>query len=239
MAYRRAARFSWLGLLPRRPLGVLRRLVAAVVAVRDACRVAGGPPGRPQRAVAGGRRRLFPSGLRADRHDHDERLHLRRAAHRVARATPPGHRQQRRHRCDPARPTAPAPRWCAQRPARPVQAGSAACGAGTAAARRLLSLQQILQSAAADRVEPGRAVRNRWRRHAQTPDGRARLPCHAPDHRRQRSDPSRHCRGNQSRRRSGARGSGRRARPRHDRERADRAWFRCPACPAPSGSAPI
>ena len=157
----------------------------------------------------------------------------------LARATPPGHRRQRRHRCDPARPIAPAPRWCAQRPARPVQAGSAACGAGTAAARRLLSLQQILQSAAADRVEPGRAVRNRWRRHAQTPDGRARLPRHAPDHRRQRSGPPRHCRGNQSRRRSGARGSGRRARPRHDRERADRAWFRCPACPAPSGSAPI
>ena len=73
--------------------------------------------------------------------------------------------------------------------------------------------------------EPGRAVRDRWRRHAQTPDGRARLPRHAPDHRRQRSDPSRHCRGNQSRRRSGARGSGRRARPRHDRERADRPGF--------------
>ena len=41
-----------------------------------------------------------------------------------------GHRQQRRHGCDSARPIAAAPRRRAQRPARPVQAGGAACGAG-------------------------------------------------------------------------------------------------------------
>ena len=127
------------------------------------------------------------------------------------------HRRQHRHGCDPARPIAPAPRWRAQRPAKPVQAGSAACRAGTAAARRLLPFQQVFQSAVADRVQPRRSVRDRRRRHAETPDGRSRLPRHPADHRRQWSDPPRHCRGDQPRRRSSARGSGCRARPRHDR----------------------